>query len=395
MHILSFTSLFPNSIQKVHAVFVRNRMEAYTQIYKHDWTVVAPIPYAPKILGNFSKKYEEFISVPHYEEPWGYPIHHPRYFLTPKVGMKYYGDWMYQTLRKSVHNIHSKKKIDAIDAHYIFPDSYAAVKIATELNIPIVISARGTDLNLFPNFPAVRKKIIWAMEKANHIIHVCSDLQDVALNMGISPQKMSVIGNGINPDIFSPISKIKARERLSLPQDKKIWLSVGHQTERKGFHIIIESFSNLSDKNSLLVLVGDGPQRNELVQLCKQNKIEDRVLFAGAIENKDLRNWYGAADYFALASSREGWPNVLCEAQAMGLPIIATKVWGIPEIVYNAELGILVEKRAVEPLAIGMEKAMKTSWNNEKIQSVGQSRTWETVAQNVHEVFQNKLGLAL
>jgi teichuronic acid biosynthesis glycosyltransferase TuaC len=137
----------------------------------------------------------------------------------------------------------------------------------------------------------------------------------------------------------------------------------------------------------ILVIAGDGPEGENLKPLAASLNLGNRVRFPGAVRNEDLPVYYQAADLFALASSREGWPNVLCEAQACGLPAVATDVWGIPEIVRGETLGLLVHDRSANGLRAGLEAALAREWDCDLIESVGRSRTWDRVADELEPVF--------
>jgi teichuronic acid biosynthesis glycosyltransferase TuaC len=387
MHILTLSTLFPNALQPVHALFVRARMEQFSRRYGHHWTVVAPVPFFPKIPFRTFKTYDTYARVPRYEESRGYPVHHPRYLVTPKVGMRFYGAWLTAGVRRLVKELHARDPFDVIDGHYVYPDGTAAARLGRELDIPVVLSARGTDLNLYSRLPGIVDLIRSNLNSSRHLICVCEGLRQEALKLGVPGEKVSVIGNGVDADRFRRGDRRKARESLDLPLDATIILSVGHLIERKGFHLIIDACSRLGRKNVLLVIVGDGPERGPLERLVANLHLGDQVRFAGAVENDDLPTWYQSADVFALASSREGWPNVLCEAQACGLPVVATKVWGIPEIIHCEELGVLVEERNAEGLRAGLERALTRVWDRSLIASVGGSRTWDRVAEELAVVF--------
>lgn len=387
MHVLTLTSLFPNAEQPVHCVFVRARMEDFVRRNGHDWSVVAPVPYFPKLPVQVAGTYDKLARVPLFEEPRGYPVHHPRYTLVPKVGMRWHADAMLKGVRETVRRIHAECPIDVIDAHYVYPDGAAAVALGKELGIPVVVSARGTDLNLFPDFPAIRPKIEAALADADHLICVCEELREVAVRLGVPLIKTSVIGNGVDTTRFSPGPRDVARASLGLPEEGRILLSVGHLVERKGFHVVLPAFAALPDPTAHLVLVGDGPERAALERQAHELGIEGRVTFAGARLNEELPDWYRAADVFVLASSREGWPNVLCEAQATGLPIVATSVWGIPSIVHDPSLGVLVHERTPEALAVGLATAWERDWDTDAIARVGQARTWAAVSDDLSQVF--------
>jgi teichuronic acid biosynthesis glycosyltransferase TuaC len=387
MHILTLTSLFPNSLQPVHGVFVRNRMENHTRKFGHDFTVVAPVPYFPKLPFKTAKAYDTFARIPKFEEPGGYPIHHPRYLVTPKLGMRYYGDWMSMGVMKTIQEIHARHPIDVIDGHYVYPDGRAAIKIGQALGIPVVLSARGTDLSLFPKFPHILPILKANLEGCRQLICVCSHLKKVALELGIPENKVHVIGNGVDTALFHPGDKLVARKNTGLPATGKIVLSVGHLVELKGFHLIIAALAKTEDQTTHLVIVGEGPMRGELEALIQSHGLMGRVTLPGSILNRELKHWYQAADLFVLASSREGWPNVVCEAQATGLPVVATKVWGVPEIIHEPALGTLIDGRTVEALAAAIDIALEKAWDREHIAKTGSARTWGTVADQVEVVF--------
>ncbi|SIN67666.1 Glycosyltransferase involved in cell wall bisynthesis [Singulisphaera sp. GP187] len=387
MHILTLSTLFPNALQPVHALFVRARMEHFSRQYGHRWTVVAPVPFFPKLPFRTFKTYDTYAQVPRHENARGYPVHHPRYLVTPKVGMRFYGAWLTAGVRRLVKKLHASDPFDVIDGHFVYPDGTAAARLGKELNIPVVLSARGTDLNLYPKLPGIANLIRSNLNSVRHLICVCEGLKQEALKLGIPQEKVSVIGNGIDSNRFRRGDPLKARKSLGLPLDANIILSVGHLIERKGFHFIMDAVSRLGRDKVVLAIVGDGPERGPLEQHAKTLQIEDQVRFAGAVSNDNLPVWYQAADVFALASSREGWPNVLCEAQACGLPVVATKVWGIPEIIHSEGLGIMVEQRSADGLHAGLEQALLKDWDRSQIATVGSLRTWDRVSEELAIVF--------
>jgi len=396
MHILTVTSLFPNTAQPLHAVFVKARMEAFVRKFGHRWSVVAPVPFVPRFASALKRTYRRYVAVPTYEEPWGYPVHHPRYLVLPNresrdrvwgLGMRYYGRWMTRSVRAIVREIHARHPIDIIDGHYVYPDGTAAVTLGRELGVPVVLTARGSDLNIYPRLQSVRRLVRANLLDCDHLVCVCEELKSAALQLGISAAKTSVIGNGVDAERFRGGDMRAARAALGLRSDVPALLSVGHMTERKGFHILIEAFAALSRDDAILVIVGDGPQREELLALARRYRLGSRAHFPGAVSNERLPDWYRAADLFVLASSREGWPNVLCEAQACGVPAVATRVWGIPEIVSDGRLGVLVDGGSMDALRVGLEMALGRKWDRSYIESVGRSRTWERVAAELAPIF--------
>lgn len=388
MHILTVTTLFPSAVQPVHGLFIRARMEDFTRRYGHRWTVIAPVPWYPKLPFKTSAVYDRYARVPAFEDARGYPVYHPRYAVIPKLGMRLQGPAMAMAIRKRVREIHARNPIDLIDGHYIYPDAEAALEAGRLAKAPVILSARGTDLNLYPRFPAIRERIRANLAACAHLICVCSELKRVALELGIADAKASVIGNGVDTAKFRPLDRAASRAKLGLPAEDRIILSVGHLTERKGFHILLGAFALLKERGGLKVaIVGDGEMRQALRKQASDLGISDRVIFAGAVGNDALPEWYSAADYFVMASSREGWPNAVCEALACGIPVIGTRVWGMPEIVTDDGLGILIDERTPAALAQGLERALGQDWDRAAIAARGGGRTWEDVSKQMAPLF--------
>ena len=387
MHILTLTSLFPNTRQPILAVFVRTRMESFVRKYGHKWTVVAPVPYFPKLPFKVSPRYDALARVPAREDDRGYPVYHPRYLVTPRYGMGFYGRWMAASARSLVREIHARDPIDAIDGHYLYPDGTAAAALGQELGIPVILSARGTDLNLYPDLPGIRPLIQDNLRKARTLICVSRDLKRKALALGVPEEKIVVIGNGVDTALFHPGDRTAARERLSLPREAKVFLSVGNLVEGKGFHLVVEALAGMARKDALLAVAGYGPMRARLEGQAAALGVRERVRFLGPVPNGDLPEWYRAADVFVLASAREGWPNVVSEAQACGLPAVATDISGLPEIITDGSLGILVKERTAAAFREAMEKAAEFPWDREGIARRGGARTWGAVAEELQRVF--------
>jgi teichuronic acid biosynthesis glycosyltransferase TuaC len=394
VHVLTFTSLFPNGSQPVHGLFIRNRMENFTKRFGHRWTVVAPVPWFPRLPFKVKPLYDAYARVPALEDGRGYPVHHPRYLVTPVVGMRHYGAWMAKGAAETVRRIHAENPIDVIDAHYVYPDGTAARRLGRELGVPVVLSARGTDLNLFTKMPDIVPLIRENLRDSRRVICVSSALGRIAAGHGAVADRLDVIGNGIDPALFHPRSQAESRKALGLPEGVKVILSVGHLVELKGFHFALQAVAALGRKDVMLAVVGEGPQRAELEAMAARLGMGDRFRLPGAVAQDRLPAWYAAADLFALMSSREGWPNVVCEAQAMGLPVLATRVGGVEDLVAPPAQGALLPERSTAALADALRNALDKRWDREAIAAAGQARTWDAVSDRLEPVFAAAMGAA-
>jgi len=358
--------------------------------------VVAPVPWVPisKLLG---KKYQLYPQVPHKEIQDEIEVFHPRYFVTPKIGRALYGFMYYFSILKFMRRLYKKYAFDLLDVHWAYPDGFAGVLFGKLFNKPTITTIRGTDINIFPRYYFMKKMIVYSLKRANRVISVCSALKEKASELGIEKEKITVMPNGVDILKFYKMKKIHARGKLNLSHDKKIILSVGHLVELKGFHYIIDAVNKLvkggGQNNILLIVIGEGEYRNILERQIWKLKLDSLVNLVGYKSYGELVYWYNAADVFCLASSREGWPNVIFESLACGTPVVATSVSGIPEILCSDEYGILVKKRTADEIAAGIYEGLKRKWDKERLVEYAGKNTWDRVGEKVYQVFQSMLSI--
>ena len=393
MKVLTYTTLFPSSILPNHGIFILERMKRVAELCM--LKVIVPIPYFPPLpinskwyLYSRATKYRKFSEI---------EIFYPKYFITPKIGMIFYGLFLFFSTLKIVSQMARRHDFDLIDAHYIYPDGLAAVLLGKVLKKKVILSARGTDINLYPKFPLIKRQIVYTLRRADKIIAVCQALKDQMIELGIAEQKIKVIPNGVDITKFFPVDQTEARKQLNLPLDRKIILSVGHLIERKGFHFIIDALSVIKKENKLaalplLVIVGEGEYRPILEKQIRDLNLDSDIMLIGAKPHDQLNIWYNSCDIYCLASSREGWPNVLLEALACGKPVVATEVWGVSEVIKSKDYGILVDLQDPVKLANSLCEALKSNWNSQEIVRYARQNTWDKVARDVYKEFKELLG---
>ncbi len=341
MKILTFSTLFPNSEKPGHGIFVETRLRHLVASGRVQSRVVAPIPWFPSTNPRFGN-YARFAKAPRHEVRHGIEVAHPRYPVLPKVGMSIAPFLLAQAVKPAIGRmIDEGFDFDLIDAHYFYPDGVAAAMLARHFNKPLVITARGSDITLFPGYALPRRQILWAARRADAVITVCNALRDEVVAMGIDADRVVSLRNGVDLQLFRPTER-KANPMFTL-------LAVGHLVPVKAQDLIIGALTLLPDVR--LVLAGDGPDRAKLENLARELKVSDRVSFLGAVPQAQLRAHYGAADALVLSSSREGWANVLLEAMACGTPVVASRVYGTPEVVASPEAGVLMRERSYQGVA--------------------------------------------
>jgi glycosyltransferase involved in cell wall biosynthesis len=381
---LTFTSLFPSTVKPLHGVFIYQRVAALARRAGHRVTVVAPVPYVPGWLRM--RRWEAFGRVPREDQIGGLTVHHPRYLLVPQVSMPLHGLLMAAGSYELVRRLVDLSEVDCIDAHYVYPDGFAAVVLGRRLGVPVVVSARGTDINLFPSFRSIRPLIRWTLRKAAGVIAVSSALRDRMQALGIPPGRIRVIPNGIDPARFGMIEQVAARRRLGVPQTAKAVVTVGSLTSSKCHNVLLQAAAELATRvpDLQLYIIGEGPLRARLRGDITRLDLQERVHLLGARPNEEVRTWFNAADVSCLPSSSEGWPNVVSESMACGTPVVARDIGGLSEILSSPELGVLVEPGA-PALAEGLANALTRHWDRALIARQGQERTWDHVAAEVED----------
>lgn len=341
VRLLVFTSLFPNGAQPRHGLFVEERLRHLLDTGRTTAKIVAPVPWFPFRHRCFGK-YAVFARAPRREQRHGVAIDHPRYPVIPKVGMNIAPFLMYRALLPVLQKrLASGDAFDVIDAHYFYPDGVAAARLGLALNKPVVITARGSDVNTISRYRVPRRQIRWAADCASEIITVSRALKEKLVALGVDAGKITCLRNGIDLDEFRPLDREAVRAELRLAG--AVWLAVGHLVELKGVDITLEALAQTAA--ATLLIAGEGPEETRLRKLVRRLGIHSRVRFLGAVPHAELCRYYNAADVMLLASSREGMPNVVLESLACGTPVIVAPFDGATELISVPEAGEVAASR--------------------------------------------------
>jgi glycosyltransferase involved in cell wall biosynthesis len=232
--------------------------------------------------------------------------------------------------------------------------------------------------------------IQWTLRRATRVIAVSHPLAGLARDLGVPPERVEVVENGVDTEIFRPSIRAEARRLLGVDTDTRLLISVGHLVPLKGFDRMIRALAELhrTDPRVKLALVGgtastSGNYPRELRQLAAQLGVSSHVSFTGALAPEQVRTWLNAADLFVLCSDREGCPNVVWEAMACGLPIASAKV-GEVEYMVPPGAGVLFDNPSdVKALRETIGIALNTHWDAAEIRRHAESHTWAHVAERV------------
>jgi teichuronic acid biosynthesis glycosyltransferase TuaC len=327
MQVLTLTTLYPNAEMPNHCLFVEHRIRHISREPDVKVTVLAPVPWFPLRSARFGQ-WARFARVPAQETRHALAVHHPRFLSIPKVGMTLAPLLMALCLWPSVRRLHRAQRFDVIDAHYLYPDTVAAVLLGRWLGIPVVGTARGSDVNRIAPHRGPRRWLNWALPKLQQLITVSQALHDRLRALHFPLPAHALIRNGVDTQQFQP-EQAQPTWRAALPAGQPVLLAVGNLVSEKGFALALDTLAALP--NMQLVIIGDGPEKLSLQQQADRLQIGDRMHWLGRRPQAELAAAYAHSDLLLLTSHSEGMPNVVLEALACGLPVVATAVGGVPE----------------------------------------------------------------
>ena len=384
MKILTFSTLYPNAARPSQGIFVETRLRHLLASKRVESRVIAPVPWFPSQNPRFGR-YAAFARAPRDEQRHGISVAHPRFPLLPKIGMTLAPFLLAQAARPAFERvIREGYDFDVIDAHYFYPDGVAAVMLGLRFGRPVVITARGSDLTLLPHYFLPRRMIQWAARNAAGLVTVCAALKQTLVELGVTADRVHVLRNGVDLELFRPVERDAARRQLGFA--RTTLLSVGNLVPLKGHDLTIRALTQLPDTD--LVIAGDGPQRNALAALAQSLGVGARVKLVGVLPQPELRSYYSAADALVLASSREGWANVLLESMACGTPVIASNVWGTPEVVTAPAAGVLMEARTPEALAAAAQRLFSNYPSRAETRRYAEGYDWDDTTRGQLALFE-------
>ena len=372
-------------MEPTNGIFVERRLLALQAKSDVQATVVAPVPWFP-FSGSVYGRYGRFAQVTTSEKRHGVDIYHPRYPLIPKIGMRSTPFLMARAMLSVIDRvIAAHGPFQLLDAHYFYPDGVAAATIARRFGIPLLITARGSDVNLIGRYRHPRKAMVQAADVACGLIAVSRGLAKAMASMGMPDRKIHVLRNGVDLDFFSPGDRAAARKLLGIRD--VLFISVGTLKPEKGHDVAVRLLTKV--QNATLAVIGSGAEQGALRRLAQNLGVYNRVRFTGRLDPKELRTYYRAADASLLMSVREGMPNVVLESMACGTPVIATDVGGVPEIVEHGVTGRLVSRRALASLHGAWNKMVHSPIDRCTVRRHAETFSWDETVTGLYELMRH------
>lgn len=380
--ILVITRWFPNNYEPVKCIFTKNILDAQAKYTKYNYTLISPVPYFPKVnLPFLSEKFKNFSRLPYKENRNDYDIYRPKYFKLPHPLSK---ELEWYTYFRAVGRVIKKERLrfELIHCHGIYPDGYVAVKIGEYFGVPVVIHLHDsyfkeihkTYLHKIDNIMSYCKRVIAVSEfQKRNIAEIYNNYAG----------KICAIYNGVD------INKFVGVERPPLlDKNGGRIVFIGNLLDVKGIDILIRAINILKNRIPIyLDIYGDGKNKKEYQDTVNELGIGNIIKFKGLINNNVLPQYLKKYSFLVLPSRYETFGIVLIEAMACGIPVIATKVGAIPEIVASSEVGILVEPNSPELLAKGIKNAINKDWNRELIINYAKKFSIKKTAREIEKVY--------
>lgn len=282
---------------------------------------------------------------------------------------------------------------DVIHAHFL-TSGYIGAKLKEKFGKPFILTIHGGEVYNLPYRNDWYYNLVrFILARADCVVAASKYMRRCALSLGVSSKKLYLIPNGYDEKLFKPISLLEAREKLGLPTNKQIVLSVGNLFDVKGHTDLLNAMSAvLKERNNvILVIVGSGPLERKLRKTAKNLCINSKILLTGMKRHEEIPLWMNACNLFVLPSLNEGFGTVIPEAMACGKPVVATRVGGIPDTISNDDAGILVDPGDPMALTSAILDALDRKWRSAVILNHVKKYRWSHIAKQIISVYQDAL----
>ncbi|MBN3555892.1 N-acetyl-alpha-D-glucosaminyl L-malate synthase BshA [Fictibacillus nanhaiensis] len=269
-------------------------------------------------------------------------------------------------LASKMAEVAKREKLDLLHVHYAVPHAVCAVLAKQMLNdeMKIVTTLHGTDITVLGYDPSLSEMIKFGIEKSDVVTSVSHQLKADTLELLNIDKEIIPVHNFVDERVYYRRSNnAELRETYGIDENEKVIVHISNFRKVKRLEDVIKSFALIrKELTSKLLLIGNGPELTTACELVRELDIEDDVLFLGKQEN--VGELFSICDLKLLLSEKESFGLVLLEAMACGVPVIGTKIGGIPEVIVDGETGFMVELGRPESVA---EKAIALLKDEEKL----------------------------
>lgn len=371
IRVLVISQMFPNHADPTDGIFIYNQLK-HLRNANCSIRVITPIPHSPFFLW-MRPRWREYAMIAQKEDMGGILVHHPRYIRLP-------GKWFhgiscytrYYGISALINSMMKDFQPHVLQAYTATPSGYVGLLIKKRHNIPLACSCRGGDINTSPAYNKQTFRLTKSvLSQADQVTTVSAALKIAAETIARPRKDIKVIYNGCNTEAFTTNkeARMRIRQKIGISLEQKVIMFIGHLYRAKGVLELAHAFVKLHSKHpdSWLVFVGKGPAFNTITEIATSNSLLARFFFAGQMKHEEIPDWLNAADIFVLPTYAEGLPNVVLEAMSCRLPIVATKVGGIPEVVADGNSGILIEPMNINQLVTAIDQLLSSNYLRENM----------------------------
>jgi glycosyltransferase involved in cell wall biosynthesis len=380
MRVLAITRIFPNAAEPQSAPFNRQQLAALGR--RCPVEVIATLPWFPGVgLASRWSAAASLVRVPRREQIAGLPVAHPRALYLPRLpgaaaGL-YAASLLPDVLARRGH-------VDVVLGTWAYPDGCAAVLLAGLLGVPAVVKLHGSDMNVIARLRGPRVQLRALLPRAARVVAVSRALAAEAEELGVAPDRIRLVRNGVDGERFHPADRAAARAELGLASGRRLALYVGHLKENKGVLDLAAAMAEVAEAD--LVVVGGGEAAGRLEAALAPLGARARLI--GERPHEEVSRWMAAADVVVLPSWNEGTPNAVIEALACGRRVVATRVGGTPDLITSDLLGSLVAPKDPAALADALRRALATDYDPEAVARAASASSWDDSAAKLHAVLE-------
>jgi glycosyltransferase involved in cell wall biosynthesis len=351
MRLLFVSNLFPNAAEPTRGMHNAQQVAALSK--QCDIKVVAPMHHP----------------VPN--ETWhGIAVAHPRFRHVPLLSRPLNG-WLFaQAIAPDVVD----ENFDVALVNWAYPDAYGVMLLAQNRSFPFATTVQGSDVNVFFQNRTRKRQILRAL-RASRAVFCRSE----ALREKLAADRIAAttVYNGIDHERFRPLDRAECCRTLGLDVNRQRILYVGNLLPVKGPTVLARAAERIREAD--VIFVGTGSEKLAIGRCV------------GARPHEEIPLWMNACDVLCLPSLSEGLPNVALEAMACGLPVVASRVGGIPEIVRDGVNGFLVPPSDPDALAHALRQAFTIKWNHQAIRESVSRFDWDVNARTVLDILNKAL----
>jgi len=311
-------------------------------------------------------------------------------------------------LSQKILKLSSKLDLDVVHSHAPFSMGFQAIRLSEKIGIPHVHTYHTLlteyrhylPMPLRPTEKAVKEFSMWFCNMTDAVIAPTEKIKAELIDYGVKVP-IYTLPTGIDVKNFQRGLKYSIREKHSIPQNDKIVLFVGRVSKEKNILFLINAFFELHKRidNTTLVIVGDGPEKQEIIHKVSHLGIRNKVIFTGYIARDDIIEYYRQSDLFAFASVTETQGLVVLEALAAGLPVVAVAKEGIADVLIEGKGCLLLDEPFIAPFVDKMEKILKdanlrSKLSDEGLNYVNQNWSMDAIAKLLQDVYRETVSVS-